>query len=150
MSLESTQRKLKDLSLMLLTLKFCKRIDGRKRFHKIVYLLKKKYDVPFSVNFRPYYYGPYSEELRDLIQLSVDLGLIKEEKKSLDDNYLIYCYKLTSRGQKYLNEYFKKYLDFHIEKNLQKGVGELSKYPTPILERISKQYISSEYNFVNA
>jgi uncharacterized protein YwgA len=62
-------------------------IIGRIRFQKIFYLLEQL-GMQSDISFSYHHYGPYSEELSIAIErASLPGGPIKEEKKSISDNY---------------------------------------------------------------
>jgi uncharacterized protein YwgA len=70
-------------------------IRGRKRIQKLVFLLKKQYEVPFRFDFKPYFYGPYSEELAETMQILVQVGLLRERVSVLESGFAQYSYGLT-------------------------------------------------------
>ena len=76
-------------------------IRGRTRFQKIVFLLKEKYGISFDFEFKPYYYGPYSEELSDTLSLLTALKLVEEDTEHLGVGITRYDYRLTEKGKKY-------------------------------------------------
>ena len=75
-----------------------KKIEGRKRLQKLVCILKHGHSVPFSYNFIPYYYGPYSEDLTDTVDSLVGLGLLTETKEMYPSGIPKYVYELTPQG----------------------------------------------------
>ena len=119
--------------LVLASMAFYKKpIEGRTRFQKIVYLLKKKSQIPFDFNFKPYYYGPYSEELSDLITFLTALKLAEEKTDYLGKGIIRYNYELTDKGKRYF-EKFKESADretLNDIKKLRKVVSELRTFPT--------------------
>jgi uncharacterized protein YwgA len=91
----------KDFSLLLALLNAHEgTIVGRKRFQKLVCILKYARDVPFSFDFIPYHYGPYSESLTSAIDRLVCVGLVEEEKCTITDHVIQYSYRLTDEGHK--------------------------------------------------
>jgi uncharacterized protein YwgA len=119
--------------LVLASMAFYKKpIEGRTRFQKIVYLLKKKFQMPFDFNFKPYYYGPYSEELSDLITFLTALKLVEEKTDYFGKGIIRYNYELTDKGKRYC-EKFKESADRETLddiKKLRKVVSELRTFPT--------------------
>jgi len=81
-----------------------RKIEGRKRLQKLVCILKHGHEVPFSFNFKPYYYGPYSEELTDVVDTLVGLGLLAEKKELLSSGISKYVYELTPQGGEKVEE----------------------------------------------
>lgn len=119
--------------LVLASMAFYKKpIEGRTRFQKIVYLLNKKFQVPFDFNFKPYYYGPYSEELSDLITFLTALKLVEEKTDYFGKGIIRYNYELTDKGKRYC-EKFKESAEtetLNDIKKLRKVVSELRTFPT--------------------
>ena len=105
-----------------------KKIEGRKRLQKLVCILKHGRDIPFSYNFKPYYYGPYSEELTDAVDTLVGLGLLKEEKEILNSGISKYVYELTPQGNEKIEESVK---------NIQTGI-DIEKFQALTKELESK------------
>jgi len=89
--------------------------------------------------FRKYFYGPYSDDLSDVIENLVALGMIDETKRYLSEGVIQYTYRLTKFGDGFLTthltrrEYRKPPMS-----NLVKGLRELSQIPTPSLVATSK------------
>lgn len=76
-------------------------VRGRIRFQKTIFLLKEKYGIAFDFDFKPYYYGPYSEELSDTISLLTALNLVEEDVEHLGMGMTRYDYRLTAKGKRY-------------------------------------------------
>jgi len=93
-----------DVGMVLLLLKYLKRVEGRTRFQKLVYLLKEKYGIDFSYRFMPYYYGPYSDDLQSDVRMLSLLDLIKVETTSLGRGVLQYDHSLSPQGTKVAKE----------------------------------------------
>lgn len=76
---------------------------GRTAIQKLVYFIKL--NTSLDVQFRPYYYGPYSDKVTDSIQTLKALNFIEENPEpfqSRDDPSLLvmkYGYKLTKDGE---------------------------------------------------
>jgi uncharacterized protein YwgA len=95
-----------DVLLVLATLFYRKgSLKGRTRFQKTVFLLKEKFDVPFTFKFRPYYFGPYSEDLTDLISVLEAVGVLDEMPQRLGIDIVRYNYKLTEKGKAYFRKF---------------------------------------------
>ena len=113
-------------------------IRGRTRLQKMVYLLKEKYKIPFTLKFKPYYYGPYSEELSDNIALLIALKFTEETTEYLGMGLNRHNYQLTDKGKKYIcrfTEIAGEDTEKIIEK-LQRDIAEINELPTS--ELISK------------
>lgn len=108
-----------------------KRIEGRTRIQKEVCMLKFKSKIPFSFEYKPYYYGPYSEELSDTINTLVGVKLLKESMTTVGYNLFRYDYKLTKQGE----ELFENLCNMRVDlvKPLRKQVRNLESIATPNL-----------------
>ena len=104
-------KKIRPLYLALLVAKASPggTIDGRTRIHKLIYLeqlMAKRSDV----SFRPYYYGPFSDELASGLSEAVALGLLREHIYSPgdSDDIINYIYDLTESGKTFYEEIVSK------------------------------------------
>ncbi|MGB9659776.1 MAG: hypothetical protein ACPLY9_04555 [Nitrososphaerales archaeon] len=89
-----------DLALLLLLMRSSNdRIEGRTRLQKTVCILKYKHKIPFSFEFRRYFYGPYSRRLQDAVNTLRAAGLITEKEVVLPEGYIKYNYELTEEGK---------------------------------------------------
>src|SRR2546428_8326870 len=89
-----------DLALLLSTIYLSKKhVKGRKRLQKTVCVLKYGYGVPFQFQFRPYFYGPYSEQLAEAINVLEAVGLVTEVEDELPSGVIQYDYYLTKKGE---------------------------------------------------
>jgi uncharacterized protein YwgA len=127
-----------DVSLLLLLFHLNDgAIKGRKRIQKLVFLLKRQSGIPFGFDFKPYFYGPYSEGLADTIQLFTSIGLLKERVVALDSGFAQYSYTLTPEAKKLITK-----SKIRVPRNFRKEVTVLSKMGTNELVRASKRIIS--------
>lgn len=85
----------KDVFSILFLINEFKTLPSRKRLHKMICIAK--YDsslkYPVSFEFERHLYGPYSFDLKEMMDKLIKLGLIKE------DVSLGYSYSLTSQGK---------------------------------------------------
>jgi len=96
----------RDYLLYLLNYAGPEGISGRVRFQKIVFILKEGLGIPFSFKFAKRRFGPFSDDLMNVVtQLKLD-GLITEKK--LGTQY-IYC--ITEEGHRYSEEIDQKKID---------------------------------------
>jgi uncharacterized protein YwgA len=133
-----------DLLLLLVTLEKSNRIVGRTRLQKTVFLLREKFKVPFRFVFRKYFYGPYSDDLSDVIENLVALGMVDETKRYLADGVIQYSYRLTKFGDSFLATHLtqKQYRRPPMS-DLVKGLQELNQIPTPSLIANSKAILKN-------
>ena len=71
------------------------KLYGALRLQKMVFLLSHKYGYPLGVPFKKHYYGPFSQELQDLLAEMEKRGLV-EIRKEGDLQIFI----LTEEGKK--------------------------------------------------
>jgi uncharacterized protein YwgA len=133
-----------NLALVLLVLYYCDgKINGRKRFQKIICILKHRYNIPFNFDFIPYYYGPFSEDLSNSLDTLVGSGIIKEQKNTISDNITQFNYELTDQGNKMTKGLIEKSgSSGPIIKKINMAVTELKNMETPALVHLSKQVFS--------
>lgn len=123
--------------------KFKKSLDGRTRLQKMIFLLGEEYRFKLF-SYTPYHYGPFSFELRDLLDELKFYGLVAE----YSDDYGYY-YDITNDGMIYL-----KSLSESLEKieELKKEKKEIEKAIDEIIERFGRiprkqiiDYVYSNY-----
>ncbi|MBO8175924.1 YwgA family protein [Aeribacillus pallidus] len=78
-------------------------IIGRKKFQKMIYILKKL-SFPFQEKYQFHFFGPYSEELTLRIEELCNMGFIQEVKEK-KGGYFQYRYSLTEEGSDFLSLY---------------------------------------------
>jgi uncharacterized protein YwgA len=101
---------------------------GKTRLHKLLFLSKMEGGLK-EVNyfeFRPYYYGPYSFDLKDIIEDMTFHGWITEER--IGDMYI---YKLTEEGKKFLE---------NLEEYLKSENPEIIRLIKESIDNVIKQY----------
>jgi len=134
---------LTDLLLLLVTMRELGEVAGRTRLQKMIYLLRERFGVPFRLKFKPYFYGPYSDELSDIVENLVALGLIEENRRYLADGVVEYSYKLTDAGSGFLEtQVSSETLRKPQLTNLLKGVRELRGLPTNTLITTAKSILA--------
>lgn len=87
--------------LLLLLLEYFKKIKGRTRIQKMLYLTNR---IGWNAinDYYFYQYGPYSEWVKRELDMLVQQGLIEENEVDIDGEKTLYEYKITSDGSKYL------------------------------------------------
>ncbi len=110
-------------------------IRGRKKFQKIVHILKQN-GTKFEESFVYHYYGPYSADLQIEIDALVKLGLLQEVQKNET-----YQYNITEKGKKFLsnNEFDNP--------NIVELVSLLNNNQAYILEIVSTIYYLKEKGY---
>jgi uncharacterized protein YwgA len=113
-------------------------IEGRKRLQKIVCTMKYKNKIPFSFDFRPYFYGPYSEELAEIVDTLVGTGLLKEWPEPLGEDVVKYTYELSNKGKE-LATRTERALDKKLLTKIQESSEEMKGLSTSELVSLSKK-----------
>lgn len=85
-----------EYDMICLTVSECGRVEGRKRFQKIVYV-SKELGLPFHETFEWNMFGPYSSELSSEINSLCEMNLLHEDL--IDSEY---HYWLSEEGESYL------------------------------------------------
>ena len=138
---------LSDLFFLLHVIRETGLVNGRTRLQKTIYLLRERYHIPFRFHFKPYFYGPYSEDLADAVENLVALGMIEENRRYFDEDVIEYSYKLTKRGIDFLNTNFttENTRKPPIGANLSRGIRELNDFLTPALVATAKSVMASSH-----
>ena len=104
-------------------------VKGRTRFQKIVFLLQEQ-GIGFGYKFKPYLYGPYSEELSDDVNMLTGLGLLAIDSEEIKSDGVVhdrYVYSLTEEGKETVTRIQERYTgqslrDFTVDiENLSTG-----------------------------
>ena len=103
--------------------------------------MKYKNKIPFSFQFRPYFYGPYSEELTGLVDTMVGAGLLEESSEPLGPGVVKYRYQLSDKGKE-LAERVVSVLDSKMITKIETSAVELGELSTSELVSMSKRVFS--------
>lgn len=106
--------------------------------------MKHEFNIPFNYDFKPYYYGPYSESLTEATDTLIGLGYLKEEKERLGFGVSKYVYELTPSGKQKIELSLKNIKELDLEK-IKEYIKDLEEKPTEELVLESKQ-VSKLYN----
>lgn len=87
-----------EYSKLLSLLNLSKRIDGRTKFQKIVYILQS-HGIDFNKSFRYHYYGPYSAELQLEIEELASRGIVNEITEEPKPGYITYKYEVSDASK---------------------------------------------------
>jgi uncharacterized protein YwgA len=127
-----------DLALLVMALGEARGpINGRKRLQKTVCLLKYQNKIPFSFEFKPYFYGPYSEKLAEAIEVLESSNIVNEEPELLSNDVIQYNYELTESGKKLHKKLAKQ--NEQLASNLAEVLESITELPTSELVRLSKR-----------
>jgi uncharacterized protein YwgA len=127
-----------DLKILLHIIKSFGQIDGRKRLQKIICIAKYQYNLPFSYEFKPHFYGPYSEDLTSSIESLRSSGFVQEMKQQT--LHIHYSYSLTEKGIRYV----ERLNDKSLEKEILK-LQELKSMEINELVKLSKKILPQYY-----
>lgn len=93
-------------AVVLQFIKIMKKFYGSTRLQKIIFLYQQEKCIrPNFFNYEPYYYGPYSKEVQEILEDLIDQDLVEEnlvENRTKDDFYT--TFSLTHEGISYLDE----------------------------------------------
>jgi uncharacterized protein YwgA len=129
-----------DLALLVMALGEARGpINGRKRLQKTVCLLKYQDKIPFSFEFKPYFYGPYSEQLAEAIEVLESSNIVNEEPRLLSNDIIQYNYELTEFGKKLHKKLANQ--NEELASDLADVLEPITKLPTGELVRLSKRFI---------
>jgi len=109
-----------------------KRIDGRKRLQKIVFMLQENFKTEFNYTFTSYLYGPYSPQLQNDLDILAQTGYLRETRLPPT-----YCYKITDRGRKMARK-IEKELGKRMVAEFYRFIDELNSVSTEELVANSK------------
>ncbi len=102
--------------------------------------MKYKERIPFSFEFKPYFYGPYSEDLSDVIETLVGAELLVEERELIWPSRLVrYRYSLSSKGNELSNRIIRDLENDKMEKRIEATSGSLNALPISDLVYMAKQ-----------
>lgn len=99
------------------------RFEGKTNIHKNIYLLKEMLSnrIPIPFRFKPYFYGPFSEEISNTLDI-LETGLFIDTNEfsfgNKDDfEYKKIIYALTENGNREYERIKKNYVEFYNKLN---------------------------------
>ena len=124
----------KDLKKIITLVSELDEIDGRKKFQKIVYILKQL-GINFNEKYKFHYYGPYSPKLQLEIDSLVNGEILKEEKEGNAYNYKV----LLEDNEYIISDFFSD--------EVKKLIAELKEYRSYILELVATFFYLKEKGY---
>jgi len=120
-----------------------KKVNGRTRFQKLMFLVQKKAESEkiegLDFKYEIYLYGPFSRELSSAIDDLVDKGYLEEQKTETHLGYTKYVYRLTGKGRKLLvYAKGKKLLAASVQQAISEVVDDYGETALP--ELVEKAY----------
>lgn len=79
-----------------------KELRGKVRLQKLIFLTQEKSKQKLDFNFEPAPLGPLSDHVNYMLVKMNELGLIEERKELTKSGNDVFCYKITSSGNKLL------------------------------------------------
>jgi DNA-binding MarR family transcriptional regulator len=119
-------------------------IVGTTKLTKLLFLMKRKYNIDNEYNFQPYLYGPFSFEIYEDTEKLESMGLLKidgkiHEPKNSEDWTIMKVYSLTEKGREIAEKIWNE-LDEKTKEALLE-VAKLNKKNLPeILYHVYKEY----------
>jgi uncharacterized protein YwgA len=106
----------------------------RRRVQETVYILK--HNLPFPYEFQEYWYGHYSEQLQDALDVLVSAKVLEEKIEENPDGSLKYVYLLTGTGKSLAKKIREEIDDRTILEKLERAKENLADFlesPTCLL-----------------
>ena len=86
--------------IFILLYKYGGKIEGSTRLQKLIDIIRLDSDLEVDVDYSPYEYGDFSQEVYDTIQVFSDNEWIMKEEIKYSNNKRMDTYKLTPKGKK--------------------------------------------------
>jgi len=122
-------------------------VAGNTMFQKIMYILKSKYEdrIPElkSLQFKLYYYGPFSRDVANILTRLTFLGLLNRKIEQVID-YVRYNYSLSKKGKTIAQELYNSENRRAVIDEMANKVQKLNE--KPLQEVISEAYRIAERN----
>jgi uncharacterized protein YwgA len=118
-------------------------VKGKTRLVKLAYIVSneiKKISNFETYSFESYYYGPFSNELINDLEILCKNGLISHETKYVNIGYYENVYKITEKGKEVLSEKFNN-IDNRIIKIVEDIKKKYNDMPLSLLiQEVYKKY----------
>ena len=113
------------------------KIEGRTRIQKLVCILKTRDKLPFTFDFKPYFYGPYSDELSEDINTLIGMKLLEETITPIGFGSYRYDYSFTKNAQRLFSKL--ETASPEIVRKLRDKIKLLENMKTPDLVKLAKE-----------
>lgn len=107
--MKSKKINLGDLIFILLY-KYGGEIKGSTTFQKLIDIIRLDSDLEVDIDYSPYEYGDFSQEVNDTIQVFIDNDWVMKEEIKYSNANRIDIYHLTSKGEKIANVLYNNLL----------------------------------------
>lgn len=115
-------------TLLILTFDMLDEKIERRRVQETVYILKCKHNLPFPYEFQEYWYGHYSEQLQDALDILVSAKVLGEKIEENPDGSLKYVYSLTNTGKSLAEKIREEIDDRTILEKLERAKENLADF----------------------
>ncbi|MEA3254700.1 MAG: hypothetical protein U9Q22_02575 [Candidatus Altiarchaeota archaeon] len=117
-------------------------VKGRTKLQKLIFLGQEEAGLHNLFSYRPYHYGPYSQELTGLID-ELKLGGYVEEKCRVSDDFIEYEYNITPKGREQLSSLEKQHRNEISSKTIRK-IKKLNKQSrNEIISYVYRKYLDN-------
>jgi len=117
------------------------KVKGRTRIQKEICILKHDRDIPIKLEFKPYFYGPYSRKLSNIVDTLVAVGVLKQTIVRVGIKIYRYDYTLTQHGKKWFAS-IKETLETNcpeILSKLKSNIDQFQKMSIPNITSLAKE-----------
>ena len=114
MIMKSKKMNLGDL-IFILFYKFNGEIKGRTTLQKLVDIIRLDSELEIDVNYKPYDYGDFSQQINDVIQVYIDNSWVCKDEIPYDENKRFDIFRLTVNGFKIAKTLYENLLSKELE-----------------------------------
>lgn len=119
------------------------------KLQKLVLIAKKDQEInyPFSFEFVPYYYGPYSYELQKFLEVLILKNFVEQKVEEIpqnNENLKIFKYTLSSRGEEFLIDKIKEEGFKELADKIDKLWEKCKNWSTPLIIKYAKEISGME------
>lgn len=116
-------------------------VNGRTFLQKFFYLLNREVFAEELFNYKPYKYGPFSQDINlEISELEKD-GLIKENRILIKGKGIAYSYELTPKGKDSAQKTFNNKLTSNERTSLVNYTNQFRGFsPTQLLKYVYEKY----------
>lgn len=86
--------------IFILFYKYGGKIKGSTRLQKLIDIIRLDSDLEVDINYSPYNYGDFSQEVNDTIQVYMDNSWLEREEILFQEGKKLDIFELTSKGKK--------------------------------------------------
>jgi len=142
-----------ETDLLFLLFNYTEEVEGVTKLQKLLFLLQEESEFKeiyenVEIEFEPYKYGPFSEQIYDEVELLINMGAIKEvDSKNADDirgpdssRHANKRFEVTNRGQTIARE-VNATMDDDLQDEFSRIMDDYIEMPLDdLLEYVYRQY----------